>query len=352
MQHQSNVNSLQSTFKGAAVPESGQRSALRLFRHTKRPNWGVAALVWERNGKRGYQFSDGKLRVFKEGYYTLFESAVVEQGGEAARAMIRLTNQRRSEGTNDTTNQLSTLRDQIELFRREYPTGFVGTTWTKKYRGTGARRRLKRHRDPALAEAAQLGQNELRTLIAAEQWGLVLDVVVALLSGTNLVPAGQLRKLRALSPSRELVFAISRWLHGEHADEREANKRFDRLVRELGDAGTWEIVTALGGLVHPKAHTCVRLSVYSTQGKMLMSGLRVQRRPRGKDYHRLLEVARTVQAELEGQGFAPRDLLDVYDFVWETLRPAARETLLAIPRIRLAEARQASEADSPAERAA
>ena len=49
---------------------------LRLFRHSKRPQWGIAALVWELNGKRGYQFSDGKLRVFKQGFYGLFESAV------------------------------------------------------------------------------------------------------------------------------------------------------------------------------------------------------------------------------------------------------------------------------------
>ena len=44
-----------------------------LYRHTKRPEWGVAILAWERGGRRAYQFEDGRLRKFREGYYSLMK---------------------------------------------------------------------------------------------------------------------------------------------------------------------------------------------------------------------------------------------------------------------------------------
>jgi nicotinamidase-related amidase len=44
-----------------------------LFRHVKRPEWGVGMLVWERDTARAYQFEDGRLRKIREGYYALLE---------------------------------------------------------------------------------------------------------------------------------------------------------------------------------------------------------------------------------------------------------------------------------------
>jgi len=313
-------------------------SETRLYRHSKRHQWGVAALVWERDGKRGYQFSDGKLRVFKEGFYGLFESAVAPGDG-SAKTVRRLARLARTDDVMEAT-RLPTLRDQIELFRREYPSGFHGDTWTKKKRGVKARKRLKRHRDPALAEASKrLSAAAMRDLIAAEKWAMLLDDVVEVLGATDLVPRGQLKKLQAVEPSKSLAMSIYSWLHnpsGDQSDEH-ADRRFNRMVRELGPAGSWQLVTALGAMVHPAQHCCVRLRSHTLQGKMLLSEFRVSKRPQGKDYRRFRHVTRAVHDELVEAGFVPRDNLDVYDFMWETLRPAARDTLLAIPMIKSVE---------------
>ena len=40
-----------------------------LYQHQARPQWGLAILAWEGRDKRRYQFQDGKLRTFKQGYY-------------------------------------------------------------------------------------------------------------------------------------------------------------------------------------------------------------------------------------------------------------------------------------------
>ena len=143
-----------STHQPAHTPAG---SEAQLYRHQNRKHWGVAAFLWEQDGKRGYQFSDGKMRVFKQGFYHLFETAEAPGDG-SAKAVRRLARLARADGVTEST-RLPTLRDQILLFRRSYPKGFFGEAWMAKYRGVGVRKqlkRLKRHRDPAISDAHRL----------------------------------------------------------------------------------------------------------------------------------------------------------------------------------------------------
>lgn len=304
---------------------------IRLFRHIKRPGWGVAAIVWERDGKRGYQFSDGNLRVFKQGYFNMFQSALPPGDGSAV-AVRRLARLAQYEGVGEAT-RLPTVRDQIALFTRDFPDGFASESWRSKHRGEASGRRLKRHRDAAITEATCLSLTALDDAIERAGWADVQDAVVELLAHCDLVSSSHLARLRKLPPSRGLVVALRDWLYGGTTDELEVDhdRRFNVLVRALGDAGTWPLVTSLAALVHPTEHTCVRETTYATQGKMLLSKFSINKRPIGSDYRRSCHVARAVFSELEQAGLGPRDLLDVYDFIWLTLRPAARDDLLTVP---------------------
>ena len=310
-------------------PSTGQSAGadVALFRHAKRKHWGVAALLWDRNGKRGYQFSDGKLRVFKQGFYHLFESAVAPGDG-SAKAVRRLARLARANHLTEAT-RVPTLRDQILMFRREFPEGFASKAWQRKYRGTGKGKRLKRHREPAILEAQQLSAEQLAPLIESFSWPEIHVRLVRVVSSSDLVPSGQLRKLEALKPSRELSLSLRDWVAGHHGedDEAELDRRFNHLARVLGSAGGWPTITAIAGLLDPEHHTCVRPSVYETQAKMLLPNFSLAKRPRYVNYQHYLHVAHTVYDELDNAGLQPADLLDVYDFIWETLRPAAREQL-------------------------
>jgi hypothetical protein len=307
------------------MQQSPTTSSVSLFRHSKRRHWGVAALLWERDGKRGYQFSDGKMRVFKEGFYHLFESATAPGDG-SAKAVRRLARLARADEVTEAT-RLPTLRDQILLFRRNFPDGFSGDAWLKKHRGVGARKRLKRHRDPAISEAHRLSVDELKPVIECCDWDAVLDRLLELALGSNLVPSSHVKKLKKLKPSRELSVSIYEWLDCD-VDGEEADRIFNHLVRQLGNAATWPILTAIGGLVDPEHHTCVRPSVFAEQGKMLLPNFKPEARPRFAAYSRYLHMAKTVYDELVEAGLEPRDLLDVHDFIWDTLRPAVREDLI------------------------
>ena len=51
------------------------------------------------------------------------------------------------------------------------------------------------------------------------------------------------------------------------------------------------------------------------------------RRPRRTAYDNYRRVAEATRERLEEEGYEPEDLLDVYDFIWATLRPAAAKKL-------------------------
>lgn len=320
---------------------------IRLFRHSKRPKWGIAALIWERDGKRGYQFSDGKLRVFKEGFYGLFESATAPGDG-SAKTVRRLARLAQSENVTEAT-RLPTLRDQIELFRIEFAGGFAGKSWQAKHRGCGSAgkrlKRLKRHRDAAVEEAVKLSKVELDAAIANHDWVGIHARMIEVASSTDLVPRAQVRKLEKVRPTRELAMALYDWLHTD-ADEVAEDRQFNAFVRELRDAAGWQLATCFGALVYPDRHTCVRTSSFTLQGKMLLSQFSVGRRPAARDYRRLCHVAEIVRRELTEAELPPADLLDVHDFMWFTLRPAARDSLLAVPLVRAKEVEAAEEAEA------
>jgi hypothetical protein len=292
------------------------------------------------------------MRVFKQGFYHLFETAEAPGDG-SARAVRRLARLARADGVTEST-RLPTLRDQILLFRRNYPTGFFGDAWMAKCRGMGQRKqlkRLKRHRDPAISDAHRLSVQELAPVLECHDYAAVVDRMIVVMTATNLVPSAHIKQLRKLVPSRELATAVYEWIACEMEGD-DAEHCFNHLVRQLGGAATWPVMTALRGLLEPGEHVCVRPSVFAKQAKLLLPNFSTNTRPRYKNYALYLHMANVVRDELTEAGMEPRDLLDVHDFIWETLRPAAREDLVAqyeLPPPPLAEvATRADDADQAA----
>jgi hypothetical protein len=305
--------------------ESTPTQTTTLYRHSKRTEWGLAALVWEREGKRGYQFEDGKLRVFKDGFYGLFET-VHDASDSATRTMGRLTRRAKVDGVK-AGKRLPSLRDQVALFLELYPRGFADPKWISDHRERDGRA-LKRHRAPVLELAARrLGRDALADGIEREAWAEVRDRVVEVLRKTDLVPKKHVDQLAAMEPTEELAWSIYELLHGDTAGDHRIVRFKRELARQSGPAGSWPLLAALRGLTEPNEHTCIRPSVFAVQAKMVMPAFKPPKSPTPMGYARYLQVARLVRDELTRQGHAPRDLLDVYDFIWTTLRPAAREDL-------------------------
>lgn len=309
-----------------------------LYRHVKRPRWGLAMLAWDDNhDKRGYQFEDGKLRIFKRGFYRLLEE-VDPPADRAQRVLERLgrATERLEAVKNSKSNVLIPIAEQIAYFKEQYPDGFAGDSWTAKMRGRGAKKALKRHRDPVVKRARKLlAQKRLERLIEARQYDEVIEALVDVLGRTSLVTAGKLEPLRrAFGRQREAIaVALQRLLHGDGP----LDSRFDDFVRSTGEP-SWELATAPMALVHPEEHVCVKPSVFNQQALWMAPRLERTPHPTAQAYHRYRRMALAVSDLLVAAGVEPLDLLDLHDFIYVTLRPAARKLLAARGRDRVARA--------------
>lgn len=307
-----------------------------LYQHTKRPEWGLAILAWDRGSRRAFQFEDGKLRVFKQGYYEMVKEVdrQVERASETVAELERKLGAARSPGlaaaAHTTEEAPIRFEDQLRIFAIEYPEGFKDLAWSRGKRGEEGGRRLKRHRDAAIKEAQRsLSEERLTGLLDEEKFDDILDDAVAILDSTDLVTRKQTQLVTGLAPAMRRGFAhgLVELLFADAAYQL----RFERFVAALSRSrrGTpaWQLVTTLPALVHPTEHVCVRPASLRKQALQLIPDFSYSTTPNAPLYTRFLEVAQKTREALEAAGQAPRDLLDVHDFIAETMRPSAKKLL-------------------------
>ena len=306
---------------------STETTTTTVYRHHKRPAWGMAVFLWERDGKRGYQFEDGQQRVFKDGYFHLLKPEQAVADTPAARALVRMAARNNAGQTTKGAAPLPRVADQIGLFMAQYPEGFLGKAWRTEHRGHGARRVLKRHRDPVVKLAReQLDRERMAEAIELGRFAEVRNAATKVLRATDLVSKKVADQFGALEATEKLAMAIWELLF----DDTEHRIRLDRFVRVLTQQGikpSWTLATVLPALRFPTDHLCVRPSVLKVQARMVAPRFKPDAAPSGRSYLKYLEVVAEVQRELSAAGRRPADLLDVAQFVFLTLRPSARERL-------------------------
>jgi hypothetical protein len=271
-----------------------------LYRHRKCPQWGLAVLAWEDIDKRGYQFEDGNLRVFKSGFYTLLED--VEPPADKSKRVLEFLNRAlgRTQAVAKAASKdvvLIPFTDQVSYFKAQYPEGFPGKVWMEKIRGNGVTRPLKRHRDPVLALAQErLAVEALDQLIADQDFVGVIRALTEVLEQTNLVTATKLKPLSTALQyqQRAIALATRELLHGEE----DFSPRFTSWVNSMGKP-SWELATAPLALINPGEHICVKPSVFEQQALWLSPRLRHVRLPRGETYQHYLKMALAIFQQLE-----------------------------------------------------
>lgn len=297
-----------------------------LYRHKRRPQWGLGVVLWERNSKRALQFEDGEERVFSANFLGMLE-AVDPPFDRTEVAFARLDKARgRSEAANRTGQKPVPLPAQIAFFKQSYEEGFEGESWKKQMRS--AKRKLKRHRDPTLELARkELNQPALDTLLEAGDHDGVIEAFARVLDKTNLVTSKRVSDLRGLSPRRRprAAVALRELLYGEAP----VDERFGELTNAL-DIDSWELLTAPLALLSPLEHVCVRPSTFRQQALWMAPRLKHASRPNAAAYRRYRAMAHELRNKLTEAGLPPADLLDVHDFIYETLRSSVRDEVFEI----------------------
>jgi hypothetical protein len=297
-----------------------------LFAHKNRKDWGVGVLAWEADGKRGYLFDNGEERTMASGFFEMMRR-VENPSAEESAAWGRLQKILAARANAHATARLgATFADHVEKFRETYPDGLQDAKWLVEVRGEGAGRRTPRHRDEMIREAKeQLSSAALDALISGQKHEQLWTLVTSVLGRTDLVPVAQMRKPKTATPEqhRGLAVAARDLLYGKTPYEQRFEHYLGALAGFFGEPARWELATALSALLHPKEHVCVNPAIFRQHLKATGSRSTIAARPTNAAYAKLLTVARFVSSQLVGQGEAPRDLLDVLDFMRIALKPVA-----------------------------
>lgn len=314
------------------VPSSDTvESDATLYRHTKRPEWGVAVIAWERGRTRGYQFEDGNLRKIREGYYKLLEPAEgLGERAELIRANLRKVVEADADDSDTKVIEaVCPFSEQIELFTELYPKGFQDPEWIEDHRRTDGSA-LKRHREPIAEEAQEaLSADRFKEHVSGGKHEEMADIIGDLLARTDLVPIAHAKAVRGMDAEEKKTYveAVANLLHGDAAYEERFKAYLKAMKGLFGERPSWRIATALPGLVYPNEHTVVRRSAFVRQAGSIAPTAGYSRRATVRSYRNFQRVAVGTKERLEAAGQKPRDLLDVYDFVWATLRTSALDHL-------------------------
>lgn len=302
----------------------------QLYRHSKRPEWGLAVLVRQNEGRRAYQFEDGTLRLIKKGYYNLVEEVDAPDDAEAVHTSLvqavadRKTNPNPSK--HSVARSVCSFAAQVSLFVTLYPEGFEDPKWISDHRGEAGKTNLKRHREATLALAREaLSPDQCALLIGEERHEELAEAAAEVLAGTNLVPISHVKAIQALQGDKRKEYAevVAQLICHEGPYEPHYRAYLVTLKRLLGNHPSWRIGTALLALTHPQDHVCVRRSAFERQAGSIAPTASYTQKPRVEAYKNYRRVAMEVRKRLKAAGHEPRDLLDVHDFIWITLRKSA-----------------------------
>jgi hypothetical protein len=297
----------------------------RLYRHRRRPQWGAALIVRQDPRRITYQFQDGQQRTFRREFAAMFER--IEEPAEGLESSIRARN-------NETIRRAKTppvmsFSAQLRVFRTLYPGGFSDERYRQTWRVQEGRC-LKQHLDPSLTRAEELlGEARMMALREAGDHTQIVEDLIAVLAGSSLIrPSRELTPLRALDADAHpaLAASIHTLLHGD-APMQARVQQWIIALEQLGLPLTWSLVTVPGALLQPAEAVLVQERPLTDQSRIVGKGGPPSRLPSPSGYLRAEETTLATQERLKAAGLEPGDLLDVYVFIWETLRPRGRAIL-------------------------
>lgn len=314
--------------------EQRDRTQHTAYRHVARPEWGMAMIAWEREGKRGYKFEDGQLRVFASGHYHLLDAIALAP--ERLRTLRGIVGSPEAADAGETSAlpspvELPSLDEQIDHFLRAYPGGFAGRTWQDAHRG-GSGRARKRQREPAIAFARErLTAAHLGSCLERRREHDAIESLTTVLGRTDLVPFARLERLKAVSPdrARRIAAGLFELLFAREGVEVRLMQWIQALTRGTGQPATWNLATAPLALVEPARYICVTRSSFLAQAAAIAPRLRLPMAPNGYAYGAVLAMAEQIRLRLEERGCPPADRLDIHDFIASTMRADARLDMAA-----------------------
>jgi hypothetical protein len=307
------------------------------FTLESQPAWGRATLLDEKDGKLILVFENGGRRVFVKSQVKGLQS--IQLSAEESRTVEARLRGKHSQGSTvkkparpkvarPLLAVFPSFEAQVRWFEAFFPGGFAGEKFVSEERGAPEAKGKKGYKTAAIKLAQeQLSPERLASATPEETFALSKK----LLGFTNLVfPIEGPIPFTTMKEEDRAGFAtaLGELLHGEGAYGPRFEK-FANSVRIWDAAGqgrkvTWPLATLLQALYAPAQHTFVKPTVFEQQALLLNLTADKHGPVTGATYERFLDVARKTSERLVAAGHQPRDLMDVYSFIWRSHKEQPR----------------------------
>ena len=274
-------------------------------RHPGRPDWDLGQVLEDSaDGKVKVRFAVGGEKQISLSHVRLEKV----EGAEARHPLLDNLKAKKSGRRAVTT----TLRDLIYRFRQMYPGDDPFST--EAYLADERRYKIEAHEEMV----NQLNRAELGRLLADGSYEEVCVRARRVVNKTNLLSQYESIDLHdgLKTPEGQKLFAES--LFGLLYGEGEKEGRFDSFAKALGviNAAKWTTATYFPFITFPEAE--MYMKPLATQEAADACGFELNYRPEPNwlTYRCLLDFGRHVREELNREGLAPKDMIDVQSFVW------------------------------------
>ncbi len=303
------------------------------FTHNKQPEWGIGlvlqnleqhwVLFFENGGEKKLlkKVADSMLTPAKLDANQL-AAMTARASGRKPKAAPKPSGLVKKKAPKGAGPRFANIAEQIALFEKLFVGGFVGEKFLKEERGTNAENAKDGYKEYGIALAQKTLSKEA---FDAGDTDTLFNAAHKVLQATNIVfPIEGAIPFRQLEGDdrKNAVAGLKDLLHGDGAyGERIA--RFTGALnlkdnKGVGKKVTWPLATVFAGLFDPAQHTCVKPTAFANQAQTL--GLSVDKSSplTAENYALFLNIAKKTQELLVEAGHQPRDLLDVYSFIWRT----------------------------------
>ncbi len=298
------------------------------LKHETQPTWGVGLVVQDLPNHWVIYFENAGEKKFVKAMAKVLSEVKLE-ADELAALQKRATGRKPKAGFKPSANfrsvkkktaakksagpRFTKFEEQLAVFERLFPGGFQGETYVKK------------EREPREAAIALAQQQLTAAAFSSEPPAEMFQRAQSVLSATDIVfPIEGPIPFKLLAGEEQVKTAagLKEALHGAGA-YGERLQRFAAAINLKDSKGvakkvTWPLATVFGALFDPKQHTCVKPTAFAAQAAMLNIPVQKTQALEAAGYALFLEVATRTQSALSAAGAQPRDLLDVYTFIWRT----------------------------------
>jgi|SRR5476649_59114 hypothetical protein len=298
------------------------------YKNEMMPEWGLGLVVEDQPGNWVLVFEHaGRKKFIKEKAKTLVTVNLPPEALEQLKAKLHgrhaaRTGKPKSKKPTKNVATFIIFDDQLKSFERIFPGGFEADSFVNGERGApGATGKLGYKTAGISLAQAELSPERFESATPAEMF----DAAKRVLGSTNMVfPIEGVIPFNSLAEEDRpsAMAGLKLLLHGDgdYAARLEQFAASMHLKDKAGKAKkvTWPLATVFGALYYPTEQICVKPTAYAAEGATLTLPVEKSQPVAAAGYRQFYKIAKATQEKLLAAGQKPRDMVDVYSFIYRT----------------------------------